>query len=55
MSVSITLQGQATLATRLKSEVLPQKISAEEGLAILVAYLVRQGTITEITLPPATG
>ena len=50
----ITLKSKSGLATRLANEVLTQKVSSEEGLAILTAYLVRQGTITEFALPTAT-
>lgn len=51
---SIVVKSRAGLADLLKEGVLTQKMSAEEGLAILVAYLVREGTITEISLPTPT-
>lgn len=51
MAVSVILKSRAGLATQLQNDVLVGRIDANEALKILVAYLVRAGTITEFALP----
>ena len=53
-STPIILMSRDGLATRLKNEVLTGKASGEEGNQIILAYLVRAGTITEFALPTPT-
>ncbi len=54
MGTSVILKSRAGLATQLQNDVLTGRIDATEALKILVAYLVREGTITEFALPTPT-
>ena len=51
---NLILRSRATLATQMKNEILNGRMSADEAIKILICYLSREGTITEITLPTPT-
>lgn len=51
---SVIVKSRAGLATMIQNDILPGRISADEAVKILACYLIREGTITEITLASPT-